>query len=266
MIWNTLDDSLSPKFPNLSDIVFNSKRDVLSIIGRVFDPLGILSPIIIVAKLIFQDCWKGKLGWDDELPLSLKKDFQSFVDCLRFNEGVSVPRFYGFSPSTVVELHCFCDASVKAISACIYARFFHEGEFCVSFVCGRARVSPMNPTSIPRLELLACVLLSSLYQDVISSFPNHHAFFYSDSVTCIFWIRNHTKKLKSWVNSRVSVVRRVCQCSRWFHVPSECNIADLGSRGCTSGDQLSMWLHGPEFLYHEFKPETLSSVEIQTME
>ncbi|GFS71191.1 uncharacterized protein TNCV_5049751 [Trichonephila clavipes] len=55
-----------------------TKRMVLSTIARIFDPLGLLGPIITWAKIFMQRLWLLELGWSDELPF--KKNKRSGVD------------------------------------------------------------------------------------------------------------------------------------------------------------------------------------------
>ncbi|XP_011859038.1 PREDICTED: uncharacterized protein LOC105556551, partial [Vollenhovia emeryi] len=50
-----------------------TKREVLSSISKLFDPLGLASPLVVRAKLILQRTWQLKLGWDDELPPDLQQ-------------------------------------------------------------------------------------------------------------------------------------------------------------------------------------------------
>ncbi|GFV24411.1 integrase catalytic domain-containing protein [Trichonephila clavipes] len=50
-----------------------TKRMVLSTIARIFDPLGLLGPIITWAKIFMQRLWLLELGWSDELPLKNKR-------------------------------------------------------------------------------------------------------------------------------------------------------------------------------------------------
>ena len=48
------------------------------------------------------------------------------------------------------------DKSQKAYACCIYLRSVNiHGQIHVSLVCGRSRLAPMKPMSIPRLELQA---------------------------------------------------------------------------------------------------------------
>ncbi|GFV84541.1 integrase catalytic domain-containing protein [Trichonephila clavipes] len=54
-----------------------TKRMVLSTIARIFDPLGLLGPIITWAKIFIQRLWLLELGWSDELPFKEKKGVAS---------------------------------------------------------------------------------------------------------------------------------------------------------------------------------------------
>ena len=44
-----------------------TKRGLLSAIHSVFDPLGLVAPTIVTAKLIFQDECRRQLGWDEPI-------------------------------------------------------------------------------------------------------------------------------------------------------------------------------------------------------
>ena len=48
-----------------------TKRNVVSLVGRFYNPLGFLSPITIRFKILFQRLCRNKLGWDDTLPEEL---------------------------------------------------------------------------------------------------------------------------------------------------------------------------------------------------
>ncbi|KAH8334814.1 hypothetical protein KR067_004340, partial [Drosophila pandora] len=49
-----------------------TKRQVLSDVSRIFDPLGLLAPVVIQFKMLFQELWVLNLDWDSPLPLSLE--------------------------------------------------------------------------------------------------------------------------------------------------------------------------------------------------
>ena len=78
MCWDPSDDVFSFKGFNL-DNKFDlslTKRNVLSLIARLFDPLGLISPFTMYAKILFQDIWRLGLGWDEILPLDYQHKFQ----------------------------------------------------------------------------------------------------------------------------------------------------------------------------------------------
>ncbi|GFS38359.1 uncharacterized protein TNIN_392731 [Trichonephila inaurata madagascariensis] len=53
-----------------------SKREVLSEIARVFDPLGLLSPCVVFMKILLQEPWKLNLEWDEPIPEDLTNSGQ----------------------------------------------------------------------------------------------------------------------------------------------------------------------------------------------
>jgi len=65
--WDPEEDMLSYKVC-LTTNPHNTKRQVLSDMARIFDPLGILSPVLVQFKILFQKLWLLDLGWDTELP------------------------------------------------------------------------------------------------------------------------------------------------------------------------------------------------------
>lgn len=50
-----------------------TKPQVLADSSKLFDPLGLLAPVIIQAKILFQRLWLVKTDWDDELPTHLSE-------------------------------------------------------------------------------------------------------------------------------------------------------------------------------------------------
>nr|CAI5854253.1 unnamed protein product [Callosobruchus analis] len=95
----------------------STKRSVL-----VFDPLGILAPIVVKAKIILQNIWKLYLGWDESLPLSLHTEWQNIYNSLAHINDVRVNRNVLCDISKRIKLHRFADASEKAFGACTYIR------------------------------------------------------------------------------------------------------------------------------------------------
>ncbi|XP_037942998.1 uncharacterized protein LOC119675852 [Teleopsis dalmanni] len=45
-----------------------TKRSITSSLAKIFDPLGILGPVLVTAKILIQDLWQLNLSWDEAVP------------------------------------------------------------------------------------------------------------------------------------------------------------------------------------------------------
>ena len=61
-----------------------------------------------------------------------------------------------------VELHKFCDGGKLAYGAVIWLRYQIEQKFELKFLTSKAYVAPLKKQSIPRLKLIAAVILARL--------------------------------------------------------------------------------------------------------
>ncbi|XP_015437418.1 PREDICTED: uncharacterized protein LOC107192626 [Dufourea novaeangliae] len=123
--WDTHNDDVVYRVdPNFDTRV--TKRTILSTISKIFDPLGLLAPVIITAKILIQKLWRLELNWDESLPNDLHTEWTTFMQDFLTLDKVSFPR--NVSQRAVVrnELHGFCDASERAYGACIYLRTIDE--------------------------------------------------------------------------------------------------------------------------------------------
>ena len=44
-----------------------TKRNIVALVGRIYDPLGILAPVVVCFKMFFQELCEAKCGWDQPL-------------------------------------------------------------------------------------------------------------------------------------------------------------------------------------------------------
>ncbi|GFS66519.1 integrase catalytic domain-containing protein [Trichonephila clavipes] len=71
--WNPTHDCFSFRIKiNLHEL--NTKRDVLSTIARIYDPLGLLGPVVAKAKIFLQKLWMLKIDWTDFLPDTINRE------------------------------------------------------------------------------------------------------------------------------------------------------------------------------------------------
>ncbi|XP_053686159.1 uncharacterized protein LOC128735701 [Sabethes cyaneus] len=121
--WDTAADMFLFEPPKQNQQFPITKRVVLSNIARLFDPLGLVGPVTVLAKQFMQDLWRDGKDWDDQLNESQNQQWNEFSEGLRDLSLIKIPRWV-VSTSAVIglELHGFCDASEKAYGACIYIR------------------------------------------------------------------------------------------------------------------------------------------------
>jgi len=63
-VWDKEDDTLEIKIPPFSKDTPVTKKSILSYLGKVYDPLGILSPTMAEGKHINREACDEKLGWN----------------------------------------------------------------------------------------------------------------------------------------------------------------------------------------------------------
>jgi len=148
-----------------------TKRLMLAGIARIFDPLGLLAPVILTAKLLIQEIWKLQLDWDESLPSDIFTKWSSYIADIQSLNGFGVRRWIiGEVADTEIQLHGFCDASERAYGACVYVRSCGRSNLIQSqLLCAKSRVAPLKALSIPRLELCGAQLLVQLLSKVKAS-------------------------------------------------------------------------------------------------
>uniref|UniRef100_A0ABD2X0V2 Reverse transcriptase domain-containing protein n=1 Tax=Trichogramma kaykai TaxID=54128 RepID=A0ABD2X0V2_9HYME len=122
IVWNSQDDKLLFKVNHIETTTKISKRVMLSEIAKIFDPLGLIGPIVFHAKRLMQKCWKSKLNWDESVNQELHTNWKTFASEFPLIEALKFDRRLLIDNPTHVELHGFCDASKAGYGACIYVR------------------------------------------------------------------------------------------------------------------------------------------------
>lgn len=255
--WNVILDTLNYQasvIDNKSKRV--TKRTILSFIAQLFDPLGLVSPTIVLGKIIMQKIWRLGIGWDESLPLDLITLWEQFCNDMRFVNEIAVPRYALNSQCINIELHCFCDASETAYGACIYVRAVDNfANVTTRLLCSKSRVASVKTISLPRLELCGALLLARLHQQISEALSRisgckHDSFYWCDSTIVLAWIATDSGLLKTFVSNRVAEIQRITNDKQWFHVISNENPADIVSRGMSLNKLATaqLWWNGPPWL------------------
>ncbi len=190
--WDISKDVLSFKPGKWTEEKTHTKRTVLSSVAKLFDPLGLISPLIIKAKIIMQQLWKAGIDWDDELPEDLKQEWESWLSSVDKIEEIKIPRCIRKRKIKSQHLHAFGDASKEAYGAALYlVCTYDDGSTSANLVMSKTRVAPIKESGrIPRLELLAALLAARLvtYYKEATGF-NGRVTCWTDS-TCVWhWLQ-----------------------------------------------------------------------------
>lgn len=207
-----------------------TKRHLLSDASKLYDPCGLLSPIIIKAKIIMQKIWKTGIDWDVIVDGNIQSEWNTYRSELPLIEQLKI------------SLHGFCDSSEQAYAAAIYIVQKTKDGITAYLVCSKTRVPPMSMESIPRLELCGAVLLSELMECVAENLkvPKENIYLWTDSSIVLTWLNAHASRWQTYVAHRVSNIQK----------KYDENPADIASRGAFASELLNnnLWFHGPEWL------------------
>ncbi|KAG7483457.1 hypothetical protein JOB18_048755 [Solea senegalensis] len=231
-------------------------RGVLAVVNSLFDPLGLVAPVVIQGKFLLRELTcNGALNWDTPLPEAKEAEWEMWKGSLQDLQDIRLPRAY--TPTTLCtaqkkELHFFCDASVKAIAVVCYLKVIHSsGECHVGFVLGKAKLAPPCAHTIPRLELGAAVLAVEMAELVQRELDiNIDAMqFYTDSRVVLGYIYNQTRRFYVYVCNRVQRIRRFTKPGQWRYVHTAQNPADHATRSVPATElKNTTWFTGPAFL------------------
>ncbi|GFW23465.1 uncharacterized protein TNCV_3805621 [Trichonephila clavipes] len=147
-----------------------TKRDVLSTIAKIFDPVGLMAPVISKAKIFLQRLWRSKLEWNDLLPAEEYREWQQFLVSLQNINNIEIPRRILVAFPEVIEIRGFADASEWCYGAAVFCKSNNlKSETLVRLITSKSRVAPIKSLTIPRLELCAAVLLAKLVKRVVAA-------------------------------------------------------------------------------------------------
>ncbi|GFY22411.1 integrase catalytic domain-containing protein [Trichonephila clavipes] len=218
--WNPKSDFFSFSVSLQEERCIYSKRDVLSEIARVLDPQGLLPPCIVFMKMFLQELWKLNLELDEPIPEDLNKQWTAFRKELHLIEKMKIPRYVLLSSYIQLEIHAFCDSSVRAYCTdiCLKSEFIS-----VSLLTYKTRAAPLKTESLPWLELCAALLLSNVLQVVLREFPLsiHRTIAWTDSTITLAWLKTEPYRWQPFVanSTRGLLPSQLVGHDQWIQAP-----------------------------------------------
>ena len=207
--WDQEGDAFSFKV-NLASNPAITKRELLSEIAKIFDPLGLASTVIITAKMLFQALWQTGVDWDGPIPEENNTLWTEFPEQLPTLEEVKIPRWLNSLKTSTLELHGFSDSSEKAYGAVVYLRSTTKNVTSAHIVAAKTRVAPVKVVKLPRLESCAPALLTSLVKHGKEALrlPEIPVICWRDSTITLGWIYSEPSEVATFVANRVAEIQR----------------------------------------------------------
>ena len=232
-----------------------TRRVILSVYSRIFDPLGFVQPFILQPKLIIQELCRLGLSWDEVVPVEIAKEWGKWLTGINKVSEYNFPRcIVKYNEYDSAELHIFCDASRVAYAVTCFGRFvYSDGRVVLSFLFGKCKVSPSSgELSIPRLELVAASLATRVACMVLqeNNVKFERVLYWTDSTAVLHLIRNNTRRLGVFVDARLAEIHGSSSVENWHYVPTAWNCSDVGTRVISPKNKKKFlpWFEGPAFL------------------
>ena len=123
--WDKVQDTLRVVFP--AETAELTKRGVLANLAKVYDPLGLVLPVMLEGKLKYREICNQKLAWDALLPDVCANRWKNWEQ--KLPNRVTLLRSLATYQELIKEmkLHAFGDASGHGVSAAIYAVMQESG-------------------------------------------------------------------------------------------------------------------------------------------
>ena len=126
--WDRKSDSLKFELKKVvENVTFDhvTKRTIFSTTAKFYDLLGIIRPIILPLKLLFQEvCKFTDVEWDSELDSTTVGRFKEIIEDIRATGIIEVKQCYyeDLNNANSVQIHTFGDASEVVYGTIVYLR------------------------------------------------------------------------------------------------------------------------------------------------
>ena len=188
--WNKQSDKTTTDFNSCLKVAeYNTKSMLLSAIYSIYGILGLASPVVIIAKLLYSEICLRKFGWDEILPEDIIKQWKAWIKSVGRMSAYTLPICGIGTKHNGIFLYGFSDASKNLICTTIYVTTTTtDGKGVQNLLVAKSRIAPKNQT-IPRLELVASLILAKLMAhvtDALHRFTINRIVYWVNSMTVLY--------------------------------------------------------------------------------
>ena len=211
-----------------------TRRQIISKFSSVFDMYGKLEPVRAKMKLDARSATEETSEWDGEVTQNLRDRWCENFWRLQKLKGLKFQR--ARVPEDAVDTNLYLvgcvDAAAQLKIAGVWARFKRKnGKFSCQLVIGRSLLSRKDST-IPKEELESMTMGSNLLwicRRALEGWLKDYMLC-GDSVITICWVTSENKRLSLFHRNRVVQIRFHTELDKIFHLRTEQNPSDLGTR------------------------------------
>ena len=181
--------------------------------AKLWDPIGITTPVMVRFRIDLQELWCSGYEWDDAVPEVIQRKWKENLRVI--NQLLSLEFDHKLKPYNAIaapDVHGFSDAGDQAYGAAIFLcwELMDSSFHCVPVVI-KAFVAPAKKKSIPRLELMGSLTLTRIYDTCMkmlefADIAQAKEFFCIDSTTVLSWIKTPPKEFRPFVSARVAEI------------------------------------------------------------
>ena len=257
MGWEPEEDIIQFPLTSLDEETETTKRRCLSLTCSIFDPVGLLTPVTVTAKIVLRKIWASKplIDWDHALPDELQAEWNKFRQSLLYVKGLKFHRSIRPENGTSPVLVMFSDGSKNAYGTVAYVRWETPDGFVSRLLAAKSRIAPLKIVNIVRLELCGAVLTSRLYSFILQELDElrfERVYHVVDSEIAKAMIAKDSYGFSTFAANRIGEIHERTEKDNWYWVEGNLNVADLATRPFDVDgldlDMSSEWQSGPSFL------------------
>lgn len=194
-----------------------------SAVARTFDLLGWFSPATLPAKELLRQAWSLGLSWDEQLPPNLQERWKAWVSQLKSITDHPIPRYIGDTGKKTKsqQLHGFSDTSQLAYGGAVYVRTqFDDDSVTIHLVAAKSKVAPLQPLTMPRLELCGALVLVQLLSAIAEELgiAKENIYAWTDAAVVLGWLNRPVTQLTVYVANRVSKLLSLVESGSWRYI------------------------------------------------
>ena len=125
----------------------STKRELLSVLSSIYDPLGLKAPFLFKDSFIIQQLCRDRLGWYEPIEEKSSHEWLKWKNTLVAMENINIPRCYkpsDFGQIVEYTLHHFSDASETGYGQASYLRMINKNGDVYRLIFGNSRVAPVK--------------------------------------------------------------------------------------------------------------------------